>query len=818
MAITDPRDISGLLAWYSPEHEAANYTDGDPLTTVTDLSGNDNHMTCATVGSANPLFKATGGPTGGAERFRFENGGYGSLPSGVMGSATAGEIMTMVKGDYNTSEAQGWMQFGTDSAGGHYPFSSGLYDGFGTTARKSSSYNGFNVWHNINIWSAASDYNFNIDGVSQQSSGSNTVAWATVPIIGNGVSPAGSAVYQTFEGDHGAIVVYNRKLTSGERSDLTTWMDANPSGGTLVTIPQVTGDLTGTGTMSTGAVLAVVTGALTGTGTMSATVDNATAPVFSSADERVPLTIRIGNKHITREVSGLQFRKEAVGGLKSISLRLARPLDRFDPDLAPFSEVIVYDGRSAELIAQGRLTDPGRSASAGDGQQWDMVAFPPGLTDRTFPYVLVDQGHDGWRRSEYSTGAAKTGNDERGDDIPTLVVEANEGTTVVAGTWTGDWINRVVRRAGMKLARVRCDWDAGLTSSNYELSLRTRTGSGATPGAIETDTADTAGGTITGKVGDTNFTNGHDVASLRVARVTADATPTGDTHRFVFYDISVRSMLKDATGADITTGYTVNYVLAHEVVNDLLGRVLDQLDGTNSTVDTGGTYQIDQMSYPDGVTAEQVLTDLMALEPAYRWWIEPDGVGGYVLHWEPWSTTVRYEVTLNGGGDFPASSRELYNEVTVRWVDREGRPRTVTRTGACQILDDRGITRSTIIDASDEIGSAAAATRLGDNFLTEHNVPANAGTINIDRPIRDLLTGRMVRPHQIQEAALIRVRGIESYADALNPDSRDGQTIFRIWSVTYNSDSDNAACELDIPSRSTTNALVKLAKRRNRKR
>ena len=62
-----------------------------------------------------------------------------------------------------------------------------------------------------------------------------------------------------------------------------------------------------------------------------------TPGVTKEAASDVPLTVRIGNKHITREVSGLQFRKEAIGGLKSINLRLARPLDRRPPlgDLMP---------------------------------------------------------------------------------------------------------------------------------------------------------------------------------------------------------------------------------------------------------------------------------------------------------------------------------------------------------------------------------------------------------------------------------------------------------------------------------------------------
>lgn len=531
----------------------------------------------------------------------------------------------------------------------------------------------------------------------------------------------------------------------------------------------------------------------------------------------VPLAVRVGAEHITREVSGLQFRKEAIGGVKNISLRLARPLDRFDPNLAAYSSCYIYDARSATTIAEGRLSDVGRSAGS-DGQQWDIMAFGPAqhAADRTFPYIVVDQSLEPWKRSVYSTKNATTQTDEIDMDTPCLQVEAPEGKTI-GTSWMGDWIYRAVRRADMKLARVRCAWDTGLTNASYQVGLFIRTGSGGTAGAADSATANVAGGLLFQTVTGTNFANGDDVCSFRFQRNTSSIAGA-ETHWAQFYDITVRTMLKDATGADITTGYSQNYVLAHEVVTDLAGRVLDQYDGATATINAAGTHQIDQMAYPDGVTAEQVFDDLMVLEPAYRWTTGPNTGGGYSFSWEPWPTSVRYEVTLEDGGEFPASTQELYNEVTVRWRDRDGRSRTTTRTSTCAILDSAGVTRATIIDMSDEIGSANGAIRAGDNFLAEHNVPANAGTLNIGRPIRDLIAGRMVRPHEIEPGELIRVRGIESYADALNASSNDGQTVFRIWSMTYNSDSDSATLELDTWSRTTANALRRLAKRRNRKR
>jgi hypothetical protein len=531
----------------------------------------------------------------------------------------------------------------------------------------------------------------------------------------------------------------------------------------------------------------------------------------------VPLTARIGRKHITAEVSGLAFTKNAVGGLQSISLRLARPLARFDVDLSPMVPLSIYDARSAVVIAQGRLADPGRAAASGDGEQWDIVAFGPAQTAaaRTFPYVVVDQSLDAFRRSNFSDRNASTDSGEVGTETPALEIRAEEGKTVAVG-WMGDMINRVMRDANQKLARVKVSIDAGITNANYRQQIVTRTGTGSSNLAANAG-ASTAGSAISAVVV-TDFPDGDDVISVRATRDTSGTTGA-EVHWFAFYDVVLRAMLRDSSGASITTGYASDTVLAHEVVNDLLGRVLDQFDGANASVDTGASYAIDQMSYPDGVTAEKVLEDLMALEPAYRWYGTPDVTGGgYAFRWGPWPTRIRYEASLDDGGSFPASSQELYNKVTVRWLGANGIIKAVTLTGSCPTLDAAGIVQSTLIDASDEVGSTAAATRLGQNFLAEHRVPANAGSLTVARPIRDLITGRMVRPHELEPGELIRVKGVESYPDALNASSSDGQTVFRIWSMSYTSDSDSASLELDTWSRSTTNALRSLAKRRNRKR
>lgn len=530
--------------------------------------------------------------------------------------------------------------------------------------------------------------------------------------------------------------------------------------------------------------------------------------------DSVPLTVRVGNQHITRDVAGLSFRKEAVGGVQNITLRLKRPLDRFDSDLAALSKVYVYDARSAVAVAEARLSDIGRSASSNDGQTWDMTCFGPAqhAYDKTFPYIMIDRSLERWTRQKDSTKAARTQQDELDADSKTLEILADEGKTVTT-SWLGVWIYRGLIESGQNLARIDCTFDAGITNTDY--LMRVVVGSTVAVSASASTTAAAKSAVVS-----TDFTNPENTPTLRALRQTSNIAGA-ETHWFQFSNVSVRATRYDKDGTVLTpaANYTTSTMLADGVVKDLLGRILDQYDGANAIVDGTASYAIDQLAYPDGVTAGQVLEDLMDLEPAYRWFCGPStSAGKYAFTWALWPTSVRYEALLDDGGDFPASSQELYNQVTVRYRHSNGQIRQVTSTGACPILDAAGITRSTIIDAADEIGSAAAATRLGANFLADHKYPKNAGTLTIARPIRDLTTGAMVRPHEIEPGELIRVRGIESYPDALNASSNDGQTVFRIWAMEYTSDSDAATLELDSWPRTTAHAIAKLKRARARKR
>lgn len=538
----------------------------------------------------------------------------------------------------------------------------------------------------------------------------------------------------------------------------------------------------------------------------------------------VPLTVRVGDRHITREVSGLTIRREAVGGVKSIAFRAKRPLDRFYPDFATLSKVAVYDGRSAVIVADGRLSDPGRNVG-NDGETWEITAHGPAkhASDVTMPYIAIDQNlSDGWLNAHRSSPGWSAGVSSKPGDAsttPTQGVLVNVGDGVAINNSGGSYRYWPIQAASQKLARFSCSWITGFTdgTATWQVQIATTTAGGSAELAA-TAAPNVAGGTVSGVVV-TNFTNGRNLLDLRLVWTGGAATTGGDIAWAWFSNVIIRAMLYNKAGVELTTGYSNNYVLAHEVVADLLGRRLFQFDGANAAIDSTGTFQFNQLAYYEGVTDEQILNDLMAAEPGHYWTAGPDAVGnGYQFSWQPWPTTVRYEATLDGGANLPGSATELYNWVIVRYRDASGITQTIARNLANATLDPEGITRVAYMDLGSDVGTLAYAQEAGDNFLAAHAVPKNAGTITIDRPIRDLHTGRMVQPWEIEPAHLIRVRGVESYPDALNADSNDGLTVFRIWTSTYTSESNSAVLELDSAELTTTNALAALMGARPRKR
>ena len=531
----------------------------------------------------------------------------------------------------------------------------------------------------------------------------------------------------------------------------------------------------------------------------------------------VPLTVTVGNTRITKQVRGLSFRKEAIGGVRSISFGLARPLTDLN-GLDPLARVYVRDGRTGECIAQGRLADTGRSASV-DGEQWSAVAFGPvqHASDIRRPLVYLDKSLDGWKivavdnaaaagvTFDASTFPGATGGTQG------LLSSWQDGTAVVTNSLVATRYDRI-RQAGMKLGYVTYNWGAGVTSAGWTIDAVFSTdGNWGASNTGTVDTWNTAGGTRAAVVV-ANFANGRNVVDLRTLWTGGAATVSGAT-TWAFIIPVVEALRLDKSGNEITSLASYGgLTLPHRIIEDLLGRVLPEFDGANAVVSQGSSFTISQLAYPDGTTAAQVLEDMMTFAPAYRWYTRPGRQidGKYQFSWDLWPTVARYEATLDDGGSFPLSTQDVYNQVWVRWTDEAGRGRWELRTKACKLLDTAGLTRTGTIDLGSEAGALAQAQAAGDAFLDDHNVPKNGGTLTVARPIRDVITGAMVMPWEIEPGELVRIRGVEAYPNAFNAVTNDGDGVFRIFAVEYNADANAMTLSLDSDPRETEDALVLL--------
>lgn len=539
----------------------------------------------------------------------------------------------------------------------------------------------------------------------------------------------------------------------------------------------------------------------------------------------IPLTVRLvtsrQDRHITRDLIDLSFRTVAPGGYALARCALHRPV-ALDPDeITLFGRVYIYDARNGAVIWEGRLEDPGRSAGT-NGEVFEISALGPSAhtRDRTVPLIYVDTRLSELATSQSSGRAYDVGTRESLNvTTGALGLSARQGS-VVSTLSLAAAVYDAVYDAGQDLARVSLDWDGGFSSSNTQVELRTTEDLGGTTTVLSVDVS-TTGGTLAASLGGgTAITAGHNRFLLTLRRSGATSTVADDNYWAEFYNMAVLGTRFAADGTAITSGYNSNTILASDVVKDLLGRLLTAYDGANASI-TATSYAIEQLAYPDGVTAEKVLADLMELDQGYLWEaLESNSAGRHRFVWRAWPTNVRYEADVVDGYSSVGSGADLYNAVRVRYRDSTGRIRNVRRTQTVAVLDATtpSLVREAFIDLGDEVSTLANAERAGDQFLAEHLYAANAGRLAIARPILDITAGRMVQPWEIRPGYLIRVRGLSPKAAALNATGRDGATTFRIAAVDYSVSDAAAQLELDSPAPSVARQIADLKARPDTRR
>jgi hypothetical protein len=216
-----PTDVADLWMWLDPTDLLdQGLVDGHHVATWNDTSGNNRDATQS--GAAEPVCKLdiiNSWPV-----VRFAGGLYHFLNLHDMSALTEGEVFVVLKANGQPSAdtpRSGLWQLGSNPS--LYTFSADgkIYEGFGSTVRKDAITPTANTSSAFRIYSAYSksaDWQNYINGVSQFSTGTNTVSFPAAPTLG------GDGGSTNFDGDIAEFLLYSRKLTGTERTNVLNFL------------------------------------------------------------------------------------------------------------------------------------------------------------------------------------------------------------------------------------------------------------------------------------------------------------------------------------------------------------------------------------------------------------------------------------------------------------------------------------------------------------------------------------------------------------------------------------------------------------------
>ncbi len=527
------------------------------------------------------------------------------------------------------------------------------------------------------------------------------------------------------------------------------------------------------------------------------------------------LSVRVGDQHITRLADDLTL-SWGLHGPASVGVRFRDKIIR--PKFPAFENVWVYDHK-ASTQWEGRLEDPGRSVD-GEGQAWDMAAVGESAraADRMARLIYADESFETWRRDDTVADVqAPSATTEQGSfpdtGTPCLFMQFQPGTPIDSNSQARMVYDAFVD-SGMEVGAFRFVTKGGATSTLHKMEV-------IRPGVVFYTRDLNTLGLTTELYTPTDMSGAAGALLDTIAvrqRYTGTATnQSSDLAWSGFGSIRVLGRRVNRNGTPLTLS-RATHVLPHEVVEDLVGRLLVSYDRAGASIDTSSTYAIDHLAYHDGATAEQVLADLMGLVPEYYWQVGPDRGSGPTFTWRKWPTHIRYEFSLGDGLSLPGNDAELFNRCLVRYRTAKAAIRTIERTSVVPALDEAGLVRTHFIDLGDDVGSSANAIKAGDEFLAEHATPPVAGTLTVARKVYDHDLGRMVEPYEIRPGHLGRIRELADSAGDLNAADRDGKSVFRVMGMEYRQSTRNAVVELDAPPKTDEATLAAVVNRRERKR
>lgn len=143
-----------------------------------------------------------------------------------LSSLTEAEVFILL--DIDADPPQSGVQTGLyflASLGSHYPWVNGtIYDGFCSNSRKTvgNPTESLTDPRVVNIWSASSDWNYNLDSSSLYSTVSNTVTGPATTYLGR--SDGGGGPFY-LRGRIRAFILYDGKLSASDRAAVYNYLD-----------------------------------------------------------------------------------------------------------------------------------------------------------------------------------------------------------------------------------------------------------------------------------------------------------------------------------------------------------------------------------------------------------------------------------------------------------------------------------------------------------------------------------------------------------------------------------------------------------------
>lgn len=534
---------------------------------------------------------------------------------------------------------------------------------------------------------------------------------------------------------------------------------------------------------------------------------------------RSPLTVRIydgeSSRVVTRYVRGLRFRKTAPGGHADASCRLVLANSLFT-DLGPADRIFIYDGRTGQTVWEGYTNNPGtQSGRGGEGFELSALGGMSLARDRAERLVYLDTSLEQWtvdwlgKQANSATTAVGQFPEDAGSRAakPTLFMQFTPGQPVANNAQAG-MRYRGLEGSSMKLGGFAGFYDGGQIDANYEIEWHW-------PGTLIQDISQSTNGGGIVKYAGLDFTPGPtDTVGVRLRRVGGGATNIAagnDNVWGAFGEVKVLGQLVDRNGANrpmATTAHvtipvsptfltTEAYILASEVVEDLLGRLLTFCSPSSSVIEAS-TYPIDQLAYMEAATAGQVLEDLCLWEADMLYEVlESNAALKHRFNWRAWPSTARYVLPPSMRVERPGSDIDLCNRIAVNWTDTEGNRQVTIRTSVVAALGSR-IRDAEPITLPEGQGSQANAERIGDQVLAAKAAAPKAGKATVDRPILDLLTGQWVQPWEIEPGYLVHLQQTDED--------------LRLTEVEYDDESTSATLTLGEPVLTIEQRVARLVK------